>query len=125
MEVGIGHHGEPGILVDDLKTADEMAEKCLDIILPDLPFETSDEVVVLVSGLGATPVMELYIFYQRIAELLAARKIKIHRPYVGNYFTSLEMMGITLTIMKLDDELKELIDMDAYSMGLRQSGITG
>jgi phosphoenolpyruvate---glycerone phosphotransferase subunit DhaK len=120
MEVGIGHHGEPGIKVMDLQPADKMAEMALDIILPDLPFGAGDEVVVLVSGLGATPVMEQYIFYDRVAEILAEKKITVHRPYVGNYFTSLEMMGITLTVMKVDDELKELIDMDAYSMGLRQ-----
>lgn len=120
MEVGIGHHGEPGVSVQDLEPADRIAEMCLDIVLPDLPFGAGDEVVVLVSGLGATPVMEQYIFFNRVAEVLTERKIGIYRPYVGNYFTSLEMMGITLTVMKLDDELKTLIDMDAYSMGLRQ-----
>ena len=123
MEVGIGHHGEPGIRVDDLKSANEMAQMCLDIVLPDLPFGKGDEVVVLVSGLGATPVMELYIFYARIAELLGAKGITVYRPYVGNYFTSLEMMGVTLTILKVDEELKPLIDMDAYSMGFRQAGV--
>jgi dihydroxyacetone kinase-like protein len=120
MEVGIGHHGEPGISVIDLKSADEMAQMSLDVILPDLPFASGDEVVVLVSGLGATPVMEQYIFYNRVEEILTEKGISVHRPYVGDYFTSLEMMGITLTVMKLDDELKELIDMDAFSMGLRQ-----
>jgi dihydroxyacetone kinase-like protein len=120
MEVGIGHHGEPGIRVEDLQPADTMAEMCLDVVLPDLPFSSGDEVVVLVSGLGATPVMDQYIFYNRVAEVLAGKQITIHRPYVGNYFTSLEMMGITLTVMKLDDELKQLVDMDAYSMGFRQ-----
>ncbi|MFW5850268.1 MAG: dihydroxyacetone kinase subunit DhaK, partial [Spirochaetota bacterium] len=123
MEVGIGHHGEPGIRVEEIKPANEMAEMCLDVILPDLPFSSGDDVVVLVSGLGATPVMELYIFYNRVAEVLDEKGITIHRPYVGNYFTSLEMMGITLTICKVDDELKQLIDMDAYSMGLRQSTV--
>ena len=120
MEVGIGHHGEPGIEVQELQSADRMAQMCLEIVLPDLPFGAGDEVVVLVSGLGATPVMEQYIFYNRIAEVLEEKKISVHRPYVGNYFTSLEMMGITLTVMKLDEELKELVDLDAYSMGLRQ-----
>jgi dihydroxyacetone kinase-like protein len=120
MELGIGHHGEPGIQVTDLKSADEMAEMCLDVVLPDLPFEKGDDVVVLVSGLGATPVMELYIFFNRVAELLAEKGITIYRPYVGNYFTSLEMMGVTLTVMKLDAELKELIDLDADSMGFQQ-----
>jgi phosphoenolpyruvate---glycerone phosphotransferase subunit DhaK len=122
MEVGIGHHGEPGVRVTELKSADEMASMCLDLILPDLPFEKGDETVVLVSGLGATPVMELYIFYDKVAEILAEKGIKIHRPYVGNYFTSLEMMGVTLTVMKVDEELKRLIDLDCESMGLTQFG---
>ena len=119
MEVGIGHHGEPGIKLMDLKSADEMAELALDIVLPDLPFSAGDEVVVLVSGLGATPVMEQYIFYNRIAEILGKKNIKIHCSFVGNYFTSLEMMGITLTVMKVDDELKELVDMDVYTSVFR------
>jgi len=120
MEVGIGHHGEPGIKVCELKTADEMAETMLEVILPDLPFEKNDEVVALVSGLGATPVMELYILYNRVEEILASKGIKVYQSYVGNYFTSLEMMGVTLTLMKLDGELKELIDQEADSMGLKQ-----
>ncbi len=88
--------------------------------LPDLPFEKGDDTVVLVSGLGATPVMEQYIFFNKVADILSEKGINIHRSYVGNYFTSLEMMGITLTLMKVDDELKELVDMDASSMGLTQ-----
>jgi dihydroxyacetone kinase-like protein len=120
MELGIGHHGEPGIKVIDLKTADEMAEIMLDIILPDLPFVSNDEVVVLISGLGATPIMELYILYAKIAEILANKNIKIYKPYVGNYFTSLDMMGVTVTLMKVDNELKELIDLSANSMGFKQ-----
>ena len=120
MEVGIGHHGEPGIKVADLAGADEMAEMCLEVILPDLPFQKGDEVVALVSGLGATPVMELYIFYNRVEELLGRKGISVYRPYVGNFFTSLEMMGVTLTVMKVDGELKRLIDLECYSMGLRQ-----
>ncbi len=123
MEVGIGHHGEPGINVQDLKTAKEMAALSLEQILPDLPFAGGDEVVVLVSGLGATPVMELYIYYDEVARILEEKGIKIYRPYVGNFFTSLEMMGVTLTLMKLDDELKELMDLDCYSMGLKQGSI--
>jgi len=120
MEVGIGHHGEPGIEVCPLETAAEMAVRMADIVLQDYPFTSGDEVVVLVSGLGATPVMELYVLYDEIDKLLTKRGIKIHRSYVGNYFTSLEMMGATLTLMKLDEELKGLIDMDADSVGLKQ-----
>ena len=120
MELGIGHHGEPGIKIIDLKTADEMAEMMLDIILPDLPFVSNNEVVVLISGLGATPVMELYILYAKIAEILANKNIKIYKPYVGDYFTSLDMMGVTVTLIKIDNELKELIDLSANSMGFKQ-----
>lgn len=120
MEVGIGHHGEPGIEVAELGTAAQMAQKMTDIVLPDYPFQSKDEVVVLVSGLGATPVMELYVLYDEIDEILKAKGIRTYRAYVGNYFTSLDMMGATLTVMKLDEELKNLIDMPCNSMGLKQ-----
>ncbi|WP_319563267.1 dihydroxyacetone kinase subunit DhaK [Marispirochaeta sp.] len=123
MEVGIGHHGEPGIAVQDLKSAKEIASMCLEEILPDLPFSADDEVAVLISGLGSTPVMELYIYYNEIAMILEERGISVYRPYVGNYFTSLDMTGVTLTIMKLDQELKELLDLDCYSTGLKQISI--
>ena len=120
MEVGIGHHGEPGINVQPLKTAREIADEMLDLILPDLPFEAGDEVVVLLSGLGATPVMEQYIVYDRVEEVLEEKGISVYRSYVGNYFTSLEMMGVTLTVMKLDEELKECMDLPVNSAGLKQ-----
>ena len=115
-----GHHGEPGIEVLPLETAAQMAKRMVDVVVPDLPFQSGDEVAVLVSGLGATPVMELYVQFAEIDKLLAASGIKIYRSYVGNYFTSLDMMGVTLTVMKLDDELKQLMDMPANSMGLKQ-----
>lgn len=120
MEVGIGHHGEPGIEVVPLETADKMAKRMTDVVLPDLPFESGDDVVVLVSGLGATPVMELYVLYNEIEKIVSGKGINIYKSYVGNYFTSLEMSGATLTVMKLDDELKELIDLPCTSMGLTQ-----
>jgi dihydroxyacetone kinase-like protein len=122
MEVGIGHHGEPGVRVEALRPASEMADMMLDVILPDLPFAAGNEVVALVSGLGATPVMELYILYARVAELLAKKGITVFRPYVGNYFTSLEMMGVTLTLTRMDEELKRLMSLEADSMGLTQFG---
>lgn len=120
MEVGIGHHGEPGIKVEALKSADDMAAEAVEAVLPDLPFVEGDEVAVLVSGLGATPVMELYIFYNKVEELLRAKGISVYIQYVGNYFTSLEMVGVTLSVMKLDEELKSLLDMECESMGLTQ-----
>ena len=120
MEVGIGHHGEPGLEVARIETAAQMAKRMTDIILPDLPFKAGDEVVVLVSGLGSTTVMELYIFFNEVAKIFATNQIRIYKPYVGNYFTSLEMAGVTLTVMKLDGSLKQCIDFEADSMGLRQ-----
>lgn len=120
MEVGIGHHGEPGIRVEEIKTAEKMAEEMLDIILPDLPFRAGDEVVVLVSGLGATPAMEQYIFYDQVDGILKDKNISVYKAYVGNYFTSLEMQGVTLTLMKLDHDLKECIDKEVDSVGLKQ-----
>ena len=120
MEVGIGHHGEPGIEVVDLESADQMAERMVNIILGDGLFKSGDEAVVLVSGLGATPVIELYILFNKVEELLDAQGIKIYHNYVGNYFTSLDMMGVTLTMMKVDDELKDLIDEGVNTPGLVQ-----
>lgn len=117
MELGIGHHGEPGVAVVPMETADKLAGKMLDIILPDYPFQTGDEVVILLSGLGATPVMELYVLYNEVERLLTEKGIAVYRPYVGNYFTSLDMAGATLSLMKVDDELKELIAMQALSVG--------
>jgi dihydroxyacetone kinase-like protein len=99
-----------------------MARMMVDVVVPDLPFERGDEVVVLVSGLGATPVMELYILYDEVERLLESHGLVVHRPYVGNYFTSLDMAGATLTLLRLDAELEELIDMEADCMGLSQFG---
>jgi dihydroxyacetone kinase-like protein len=97
-----------------------MAKHMSRIVINDLPFKKYDKVVVLVSGLGATPVMELYVLYDEIEKLFQEEKISIHCSYVGNYFTSLEMMGASLTVMKIDNELEKLIDMSAYSTGLKQ-----
>jgi dihydroxyacetone kinase-like protein len=122
MEVGIGHHGEPGLEVVQLETALQIGRRMTDIILPDLPFQRDDEVVVLISGLGSTPLMELYILYNEVARILGEKQIKIYRSYVGNFFTSLEMAGVTLTLMKLDGGLKECIDYEAESVGFCQFG---
>lgn len=120
MEVGIGHHGEPGIETVPLESAADMAKRMTDIILQDYPYQDGEETVVLVSGLGATPVMELYVLFGEVEKILQKAGIHIYRSYVGNYFTSLDMMGASLTMLKVDEELKTLIDMPAYSMGLKQ-----
>ena len=120
MEVGIGHHGEPGIEVLPTRPAREMADLMLDRILPDLPFAAGDELAVLVSGLGATPAMELYILYDRVAEMLEQRGMTIRQPFVGNLFTSLEMQGVTLTLMRLDADLARWMAHPARCLGLVQ-----
>ena len=120
MEVGIGHHGEPGIEVAPLESAGQIARRMCDVILPDLPFKDGDEVVVLVSGLGSTPLMEQYILYGEVEKILEANGIKVHKSLVGNYFTSLEMAGATLSIMRLDDELKECFDYEADAVSFKQ-----
>lgn len=119
MEVGIGHHGEPGIEVCPLESAAQMARRMVDVVVPDYPFKAGDEVVVLVSGLGATPVMELYVLYNEVEKIMKNKGIRIHKAYVGNYFTSLDMMGATLSVMKLDEELKELMDLPVNTMGMK------
>ena len=119
MEVGIGHHGEPGIKVSAIVPAAGMAQIMVEAILKDLPFNTGDRVAVLISGLGATPLMEQYILYASVAELLAAAGIVVAVPLVGNFFTSLEMMGVTLSVLQLDDELEGFMKYPCASIGLK------
>jgi dihydroxyacetone kinase-like protein len=120
MEVGIGHHGEPGIEKMDIRPADEVAQMMMDIVLPDLPMQSGDELCLLISGLGSTPLMELYILYRKVGKILEDKNISIYRSYVGDYFTSLEMAGVTVTLMKLDAELKELLDMPTDAVHFKQ-----
>lgn len=115
MEIGVGHHGEPGIKRMPMKSADETTLMLMEKILEDLPFTSGDEVVVNINGLGATPLLELYIIYRKVYQILKDTNIKVHRAYIGEYFTSLEMGGFSITLTKLDDELKKLIDAPARS----------
>lgn len=118
MEIGVGHHGLPGSDTCKLKTADATAEIMLSELLNDMPLERGDRVAVMMSGLGNTMLSELHILYSRVYDLLQANGIAIHRAYVGNYFTSLDMMGATLTILKMDDELCRLLDYPGYAASL-------
>ena len=112
MEVGIGIHGEPGTHKEPLKTADEIADTLLDQILNDMDY-SGQEVAVMVNGMGATPLMELYIIYDHVADVLADKGIKVYAPFVGEYMTSIEMQGFSISLLRLDDELKELLDAPA------------
>lgn len=122
MEVGIGHHGEPGVSVQELGRSRDIAKLMLDYVLPDLPFTKGDRVTVLLSGLGATPVIELYVLYADVADILRDKGIEVAHRFVGNLFTSLEMKGATLTLMKTDDELDRLMGAPAESIGLVRVG---
>ena len=122
MEVGIGHHGEPGINVSAITPAASMAKTMVDLLLKDLPFNRGDRVAVLLSGLGATPLMEQYILYASVAQLLAEAGIVVAVPLVGNFFTSLEMMGVTLSLLQLDDELEKFMQHPCSSIGLNIQG---
>jgi len=115
MEIGIGIHGEPGIHRGPLETADEVADRLLSAISNDLALASGDRVAVLVNGLGATPLEELYVIYRHLAKDLSAKGVTVHRQYIGEYATSLEMAGASITLMRVDDELAELVDAPASS----------
>jgi dihydroxyacetone kinase len=121
-EVGIGHHGEPGVRVMKTPSATAMAELAMETILPDLPFERGAAVSLLLSGLGATPVMELYILQARVADILASRGIEVRLNFLGNLFTSLDMNGVTVTLTRLDDELARCLAYPCRSPGLTVTG---
>jgi phosphoenolpyruvate---glycerone phosphotransferase subunit DhaK len=115
MELGMGIHGEPGVQRGKLLGADEIAERITNTILADMPVQAGDCLAVMVNGLGATPPEELYILFRKAHALLTDRGINIHRAYVGEYATSMEMAGASLTFFKLDDELVALLDHPARS----------
>lgn len=121
MEIGVGIHGEPGNHRGPLETADQITDRFLTEILRELKLVEGDEVAVLVNGLGATPPEELYLIYRRVHTVLAERGVKIHRQFIGEYVTSLEMAGASLSILHLDDELTELIDAPAWSPFFEQN----
>ncbi|MBQ3677977.1 MAG: dihydroxyacetone kinase subunit DhaK [Succinivibrio sp.] len=111
MEIGMGIHGEPGIKLEDLKSADEIVDTMLDPILQDLPYKSGDEVSVLVNGLGSTPREELYIVYRRVSQVLKDKGIRVFNVYVGEYATSMDMAGMSISLLKLDEELKTYLKM--------------
>lgn len=113
IEVGVGIHGEPGRRREPMKPADELVDEMLEAILGDLPYASGDEVALMVNGLGGTPISELYVLFGHAHEALAERGIDVGRSYVGEYCTSLDMAGASLTLVRLDEELKELLSAPA------------
>lgn len=112
MEVGIGIHGEPGTHREPLKKADEIVDMLLEKILADIDYSDS-EVAVLINGAGGTPLMELFIVNNHVSDVLAAKGIKVYKTFVGNYMTSIEMDGFSISLLRLDDEMKKLLDAKA------------
>jgi dihydroxyacetone kinase-like protein len=112
MEVGIGIHGEPGTYREKIKTANEIVDLLLDKILADIDYEGS-EVAVMVNGSGATPLMELFIINNRVSDVLKEKGISVYQTYVGEYMTSIEMEGFSISLLKLDAQLKSLLDEKA------------
>ena len=115
IEIGMGIHGEPGIEVRHMMTADEIAEELLERISDDLRLEGGEEVSVMVNGLGATPLEELLILYRSIAKLLEKKNIRIYMPHIGEYATSMEMAGCSITVFRLTKQFKDLLRADCRS----------
>jgi phosphoenolpyruvate---glycerone phosphotransferase subunit DhaK len=122
MEIGMGIHGEPGVRRGRLEPADQIADELVDALLADRAFERGSRVAVLVNGLGATPKEELYILYRRVADRLADRRLTVHRVWVGEYATSLEMAGASVSLLELDDELAALVDAPVTTPFVVQAG---
>jgi phosphoenolpyruvate---glycerone phosphotransferase subunit DhaK len=120
MEVGLGIHGEPGTHRDQIASADEITTHLVQKVLEDIEIREGEEVCLLVNGLGGTPLMELYIVNRKVHELLAEKGISVYKTMVGNYMTSLEMAGASVTLLKLDDELKTWLDAKADTPAFKQ-----
>lgn len=120
MEIGMGIHGETGIRRGKIETADRITDEILDKIIADLPYLSGDEVAVLINGLGATTLDEQYIVTRRVNQYLNHKGIKVYRYYVGEYVTALEMAGLSISLLKLDDELKAMLDHPVHTPFFRQ-----
>jgi len=119
MEIGIGIHGEPGRTRMKIKPADEIVDMLAEAVLSDLPFKSGDRVIAMVNGMGGTPLIELYIVYRRLAQICQAKGITIERNLIGNFITSLEMAGTSITLLRVDDELLKFWDAPVKTPALR------
>jgi len=120
MEIGIGIHGEPGIHRGELDSADAIADRIVTALVDDLELKSGDRVAALVNGLGATPLEELYIVYRRVHQVLTGRGVEIARSHVGEYATSLEMAGASISLLALNDERLALLNAPASSPFFRE-----
>lgn len=115
MAMGMGIHGEPGIWNGPVKTADEIAQECVETILKDMPCEKGAETAILINGLGSTPLDEQYILARSVIRILDEKGVKVYRSWVGEYATSMEMAGASISICKVDEELKKWFDMPVHT----------
>ena len=115
IELGMGIHGERGIQVCEMMKADDIAQAMMDRILEDMPLSVGDEVSVMVNGLGATPLEEQLIIFRKVSQILGEKNVSIYMPHIGEFATSMEMSGLSITIFKLDEELKELLRAPAVT----------
>ncbi|WP_439742978.1 dihydroxyacetone kinase subunit DhaK [Bacillus pseudomycoides] len=122
MEYGVGIHGEPGRKREKIATADELALRMTNDLVKDLGLDEDAEIAVLVNGFGGTPLQELYLFNNAVTRELSKKNIRINRAFVGNYMTSIDMAGISLTVMKLDDELKTLLSKECNTPAFKVDG---
>jgi len=124
IEFGVGIHSEPGIRREKIATADELAERIVSLILKDMKIDDTccEEIALLINGFGATPLQELYLFNNSVTAELTKKNIKINRTFVGNYMTSIDMEGASVSIMKLDDQLKELLSKECDTPAFKISG---
>ena len=125
MEIGMGIHGEPGIHRGKLKSADEVVNTMMSAILEDLPFQKNDEIAVLINGLGATPKEEMYIVYRRINQICREHVLSVFHVYVGEFATSMEMAGFSISLLQLDGELKRLLAKPARTPFFEQVQLDG
>lgn len=122
IEYGVGIHGEPGVSREAMMTADELSKRMTDSLVKELGLAENDEVTVLVNGFGGTPLQELYLFLNSTAKILDEYKIKIYRSFAGNYMTSIDMSGASLTFMKMNSELKSLLDAESDAPAFKVNG---
>ncbi|MDU5106486.1 dihydroxyacetone kinase subunit DhaK [Clostridium sp.] len=120
MEIGMGIHGEPGTHKEELKTADEIVTHLMDKILGDMTLSEGEEVAVLVNGLGGTPLMEQFIINRKVNKILEEKNVKVYKTLIGEYMTSIEMAGFSISLLKLDEELKNLLDAKADTPAFKQ-----
>lgn len=120
MEIGMGIHGEAGIKRDPRKSADEVTRDMMSLLLEDLPPSSGDTISILINSLGATPLEELYIIYRKVVQLLDERKIKVYRPYVGRYATSMEMAGFSITLFRLNEKFQGYLDHPVWTPFVRE-----